>query len=336
MNVKILIDCIVRQTTVLISQLATTGGSRAPLAHIAGQVFLELSRELDVQGVSRKVSADMFGMALRTYQRRIQYLTESSTDRGRSLWEVVLEYLSQGQMRSRAQVLKRFCQDDQTLVRGVLHDLTESGVVLSSGSGSSQVFRATTKAERSQMQDLNGGQGLDELIWAHVYREGPLSRADLEQFAASNPAQLEEAIERLVNDGRVEVRGEGEQVRYSTTKLEILLGAAAGWEAAAYDHYHALVRTICQRLSSAAEPDIEKGRVGGSTFTYDIWEGHPLAEEAYGVLSRFREEHARLYDRIEEYNANQGMPSEYRQVVVYAGQCVLPREKELGDTDDQD
>ena len=80
---QVLIDAVVRQTTVLIAQLATSGGVRAPLAHLASQVFLELARELEDQGVSRKVSADMFGMALRTYLRKIQRAKESSTDRGR-------------------------------------------------------------------------------------------------------------------------------------------------------------------------------------------------------------------------------------------------------------
>jgi hypothetical protein len=84
-NVKILIDSIVQQTTVLLAQLATAGGVRAPLAHVANQVFLELTRELDAQGVSRKVSADMFGMALRSCLRRIQGLSESSTERGRAV-----------------------------------------------------------------------------------------------------------------------------------------------------------------------------------------------------------------------------------------------------------
>jgi hypothetical protein len=37
MNVKILIDSIVRQTTVLIAQLATAGGVRAPLAHVGAR-----------------------------------------------------------------------------------------------------------------------------------------------------------------------------------------------------------------------------------------------------------------------------------------------------------
>ena len=59
MDIQFLIDSVVRQTTVLIAQLATAGGARAPLSHIAGQVFLELANELESQGVGRKVSADM-------------------------------------------------------------------------------------------------------------------------------------------------------------------------------------------------------------------------------------------------------------------------------------
>lgn len=42
MNVQLLIDVIVRQTMVLIAELATSGGLRAPLAHVAGQAFLGL------------------------------------------------------------------------------------------------------------------------------------------------------------------------------------------------------------------------------------------------------------------------------------------------------
>ena len=60
-----LIDAIVQQTTLLIAQLATSAGIRAPLAHIADQVFLDLANEIEQQGVSRKVVADMFGLALR-------------------------------------------------------------------------------------------------------------------------------------------------------------------------------------------------------------------------------------------------------------------------------
>ena len=69
MHTKVLIDSIMRQTTVLIAQLSAAAGIRAPLAHLADEVFLNLSKELEDQGVSRKVVADMFGLALRTYQQ---------------------------------------------------------------------------------------------------------------------------------------------------------------------------------------------------------------------------------------------------------------------------
>ena len=46
MHVRLVIDAIVRQTTVLIAQLATSAGMRAPLAQIANQTFLSLTHEL--------------------------------------------------------------------------------------------------------------------------------------------------------------------------------------------------------------------------------------------------------------------------------------------------
>jgi hypothetical protein len=82
MNVRLLIDGIVHQTTVLLAQLSTAAGVRAPLAHVADQVFLDLSREIESQGIGRKVVADMFGMALRAYQKKVQRLDESATAAG--------------------------------------------------------------------------------------------------------------------------------------------------------------------------------------------------------------------------------------------------------------
>lgn len=39
MNPRYLVDQLVRQTTVLIAQLSTASGIRAPLAHVADQVL---------------------------------------------------------------------------------------------------------------------------------------------------------------------------------------------------------------------------------------------------------------------------------------------------------
>jgi len=126
MNVNLLIDAITRQTMVLVAQLATMHGARAQLATVANQVFLDLVNELKHQGLGRKVIADMFGLSLRTYHDKVQRLSESATDRGRSLWEAVLGYLEEHEVASRADVLQRFCRDDEASVRGVLGRVTAS------------------------------------------------------------------------------------------------------------------------------------------------------------------------------------------------------------------
>src|SRR6185369_747867 len=71
---------MVRQTTVLIAQMATTAGARAPLAHTANSVFLDLARELKQQGLGSKVISDMFGLTLRAYDAKVARLTESGNN----------------------------------------------------------------------------------------------------------------------------------------------------------------------------------------------------------------------------------------------------------------
>src|SRR5688572_31588988 len=158
MTVELLIHAIVHQTTILIAQLATLGGARAPLAQVATQVFLELARELERQGVSRKVSADMFGLGLRTYRRKIQRLNESSTERGRSLWEVVLEFIREHPGTSRADVLLRFSLDDEAQVRSVLRDLSDSQLVVAS-SGSRVTYRAASDEELLALRSTSSVEG---------------------------------------------------------------------------------------------------------------------------------------------------------------------------------
>src|SRR5262245_39330723 len=122
MNLKLLIDGIVRQTTVLIAQLSTSTGVRAPLAHVADQVFFELAREIEAQGVGRRVAADMFGMALRAYQKKMQRLTESATARDRTLWEAVLSFIGEGEV-TRERIEQRFRHDGPREVGAVLNEI---------------------------------------------------------------------------------------------------------------------------------------------------------------------------------------------------------------------
>jgi hypothetical protein len=78
-NTTLLIDALMRKTTVLLATLATATGQRTPLARVANQVFTDLVAELKTQGLGSKVIADMVGMALRTYHYRMARLAESAT-----------------------------------------------------------------------------------------------------------------------------------------------------------------------------------------------------------------------------------------------------------------
>jgi DNA-binding MarR family transcriptional regulator len=319
MTIDLLIHAIVRQTTILIAQLATSRGVRAPLAHVANQVFMDLVRELERQGVSRKVSADMFGVGLRTYRRKIQRLSESSTERGRSLWEVVLEYIKIQGLVTRLEILNRFSRDEEAQVRAVLRDLSDSQLVFSSGRGANTSYRAAHDDELATLQRKQGAEGADELLVALMYREGPLTPLEIAGKAQTEVEVVEAALARLLAAGRIQRRDD--DGRYWARALVIPLEAPSGWEAAVFDHFKALVTTILSRLDENRAASL-KDAVGGSTYTIDVWPGHPLAEEVYGTLGRARSMLGDLRARVTALDLGDP-PEHHTRVVIYVGQCLI-------------
>ena len=322
MNVNLLIDAMVRQTTVLIAQLATAGGARAPLAHTANQVFLDLNRELKEQGLGNKVIADMFGLGLRTYHKKIARLSESSTDRGRSLWEALLGYVTERGSVTRTQVLKRFRNDDDPTVRGVLKDLVASGLLFESGRGDLKMYRAATP------EDAPGeGDGLDRManfVWIAIYRYGPLSAAELAEHVPAQKGALDGVLSRLTHDGRVSAEERDGTVFYTSTGCVMPPGNAAGWEAAVFDHYQAMVTAICTKLRLGRTQAAVGDWVGGSTYSYDVWEGHPVRQDVLRFLQETRDRAVALRRRVEAHNLAHSAPEEaIERVIAYVGQTVV-------------
>src|SRR5687767_9247846 len=150
MNSKLLIDAFVRQTMVLIAQVATMAGARTPLAHVANQVFLDLTQALEEQGLGRKVVADMFGLALRSYQQKVDRVMESASSSGMTLWEAVHRYITERNVVQRAELMRRFAKDNPDSVAGILHDLVESGLVYKTGRADHVVYRIAPEADLQQ------------------------------------------------------------------------------------------------------------------------------------------------------------------------------------------
>jgi hypothetical protein len=332
MNINLLIDAIVQQTTVLVAQLATAAGARASLSNTANQVFLSLVGELKEQGLSNKLIADMFGLSLRTYHNKVRRLSESSTDHGHSLWNAVLGFVQERGNVSRAEVLLRFSRDDSATVRSVLVDLTETGLIYQKGTGDRLSYRAAKPSELDAPDEARETPALANLLWIAIARDSPISRDRLLQLLRMDEALLDSVLAPLLADGRVTMRsGEG-GTEYATSECVIPIGAPAGWEASVFDHYQAMVTAMCTKLRRAASTTVRGEWVGGSTYGYEVWPGHPLHDEVVGFLQATRDRASDLRTRVDAHNLGRlASQSSVRRVIAYVGQTVIEAD-EAGET----
>jgi hypothetical protein len=321
MQTRHLIDSIVQQTTLLIAQLSTAAGIRAPLARIADQVFLELSRELEAQGVTRKVAADMFGLALRSYQKKIQRLSESATQREQTLWEVVLEYLRTRGGTTRRALLKAFEKEDPQDLAAVIKDLLNSGVIGATGKGASAYYQVSSAEAVAAVAEQAELDVITHLVWLDIYDHQPIAK-DVLVARAPHPAEVtQRAIAALIEDARVSC---DDGVTLRCTRLQIPVGAEQGWEAAVFDHFRAMANAIGAKLRTLGTRSSHADRVGGSTLSFSVHANHPFEQEVYGLLARVRADANALWNRVSEYNREHGIASEGRiEVTFYFGQHVV-------------
>jgi hypothetical protein len=322
-TVELLIQAVVRQTAILVAQLATTGGVRAPLSQIANLVFIDLVKELERLGVSHNVSADMFGLGVRTYRRKIRRVIETSSDRGRSLRGEIVAFLKAEGIVTRGEVLERFPNDDEVQIRAVLRDLRENQVVFSLGKGQDTSYRIATDQELAALKRKRREQEGDDFHVALMFREGSLTVEQIAERAQAETMTIEAAIARLAAQGRIHQVNEQGEAKYRAEALLIPLGAPDGWEAAVYDHFKAVVGAVLGRLRANQTPPLQSDRVGGSTYTIDVWQGHPLYDEVYGTLQRLRAQLSDLRLRVRAINdaAVEHPPAE--TVAIYAGQYIV-------------
>jgi hypothetical protein len=67
--------------------------------------------------------------------------------------------------------------------------------------------------------------------------------------------------------------------------------------------------------------------VGGSTYGFTVWPGHPHQDEVLGILSRLRSDLSRLREKVHDYNANNPGPAAQRiGVIAYLGQSLIESE----------
>jgi hypothetical protein len=325
-----LISSIVKQTTVLIARLSTMGGERSPLSQVADQIFVGLVTELERQGVGKKVAADMFGLALRSYQLKVQRLQESASETGVTLWSAVRAFVEERGAVSREEIVQRFRADDETSVRGILADLVESGLCSRSGRGDSTLYRVTPPADLTRLAHGASSEAAVALVWLSVCRDGPLGRDALVTTTGLSAAEVEAALEKLGSDSRIMRHERGGEIEWSAERCLIPVGDRAGWEAALLDHHQTVLNAIAAKVTGGSHSSAQRDETGGATYGFDLWPGHPEEATVRGLLARFRAEVAELWERVSEHNA-QSMHAERQRYHVrfYLGQHL--RQEECSD-----
>jgi hypothetical protein len=146
----------------------------------------------------------------------------------------------------------------------------------------------------------------------------------------TNGEALNAALEALVESQRVQAQQTSDGVIYSANEIVLGFEQPSGWEGAVLDHFQALVRTICSKLS--LEPTARADdATGGSTYTFVVWPDHPHYAEVTNHLRAFRSGQSELRRRVDEYNAAHGIPRRHLNVIAYAGQCVIEQDRVLNE-----
>jgi hypothetical protein len=308
MSFDLLLVAIVREASALIAAAATHKGARTSLAHLGDHLFYGLARELHALGVRRRVAADMLGMAPRAYLRKLRRVEESVTDRGRCLWEAVYEYASEHGPVTRTALHERFHRDDAEALRGVLSDLEETGAILCEGRGGNATFRAATPPE------LEGhlkafGDATAALVWTFIHHEGPTTRAELQRHGIK-PSDLERALTQLLASGRVRAEEVEGETRFRSAAYKIPIGTNS--HGAILDHFHGVTKALGTILNHPDEP------AAASTYKFDVWPGHPMADESKELFREWRRRASELMERIDSYNATAEHPPP-EPMILYLG-----------------
>src|SRR5262249_4703427 len=153
----------------------------------------------------------------------------------------------------------------------------------------------------------------EHLVWLAVYRNAPTTEEGVRTFTRLGAAACKAALDALVRSGRVVETRTANGSTYPADRFEVPLGAPSGWGAAVLDHFQAMVTTMITKLGAARAVGTSCDLIGGSTWSLDIWRGHPLEAEAKSLLARTRAAVEDLRTRIDEHNA--------------AEACTAPRQR---------
>jgi len=329
MNFSNLVERIVPLVAELFATLASRDPLRMHFADIAGKTLLDIVQTLRSDGISQEAIAASLEMTITGFRAKMKKLAQEFEevdavpgDAGpRTLLERVHGFVYEeggDRVGTRYQdIADAFRGVKPDSLRGVLHFLVQSGVLSVTGRGATREYR-TIPQRRADSASL-----ADAVVM--LYRDGPMTVAELAHRLEVPTATARRFVERLEGEGRLEPGGgpTGETT-YKATSYHVPMGSADGYEAALWDHFQAVVRSVNKKVRlgryNASLHDVN----GGTTFSFDVAEDSELFEELSGFLQSMRVQMEAWRERALEEVPPPGTSS--KRVTIYTGQMVEDRD----------
>jgi len=327
---ELLIDGVARQSVRLIAHIATFAG-RSRLSGLTEQMFgwmvTALREECDL---NHGVIQSMLALPRSTYFDRLSRRSESG--HGVNLWlAILLQFQRRApaplSVEELAQILPRV---DEHSLRGILADLQKQELIACATGGASNLAWerfAIVDAERVKTVIDCALEDISSMLLVAVYQNGPIGVSALAERLGLAVAEIEDGLLDLNDRGLIDVDRSNGAERWDCKGLDIAFENVEAWHAAVYDHVHAVVNAVIGKLRSEKTQACMEDEVGGSTFSYEVWPGHPHEKRVGALFKKVRAEGNQLLEELrvfEQSEAAKAKPpaAQRRKVVFYCGQAV--------------
>jgi len=244
------------------------------------------------------------------------------TNREMTLWQAVLDFLRENGSTARTRLFGRFRYESESNLRAVLNDLVTSGLVYCTGRGDSAIYGITSETDQNRMLKQQDADSVAAMIWLNVCHQ-PQSIEEIKQTVAADSTVIDCAIEILIDDGRARLDESQLPALLHADTFLIPVGSEKGWEAAVFDHFRTVTNAIAAKARKNGTGSTESDTVGGATIYCDVYPGHPMESEVYGLLKRVRTEMNELWSRVSKYNKENPIDDKsVTTVSFYCGQNV--------------
>lgn len=274
MDVESLVHLVAVQAAGLIGRLATSEGGRAPMATLESTFMRALVSELEQQGLSQRVIADMFGVSVRTYQRSL--LRWGAPEGAGSLWAEVLEFVDRREVCSKEEIFAHFHAEESATVTAMVRDLVKSGRLKTvTRRGQRLLALCDAAPSRSAPPDV--------ALAVFIAAFGPQTVAELAAQIGHSHEETAALVAEWVDKDILAPVPDTTPTRYrGRPGLDRFVGKDIS--VGVLVHVAAMVSTLKAALALPRDSDVE-AHARMRTWIFDVWDGHPHADDIAAKLA---------------------------------------------------